>query len=135
MHSDLLARQSKPLSALVNGGMKEAEDAVVEWPEVDPETFIRFWQFAYTNDYAGAEPTPVLPPSPPAEKTGSAADSEPPYGEHLADLVNKMEELAAMEVLPDSTRSLKKKQRLTQAGPPFAPGSPAWRRPLRVLTS
>ncbi|KAI1082605.1 hypothetical protein F5B20DRAFT_531952 [Whalleya microplaca] len=51
MHSELLANMSKPLGALVNNNMKESNEGVVEWPEFDEGTFVRFCQFAYTGDY------------------------------------------------------------------------------------
>ncbi len=75
IHSALLANLSKPLDVLVNGGMKEAGDGVAEWPEVDEETFLRFWRFAYRGDYAGAEPVFV------SDATAAAiAEPEPKPG-------------------------------------------------------
>ncbi|KAI1764225.1 hypothetical protein GGR53DRAFT_466494 [Hypoxylon sp. FL1150] len=56
IHTELLSRMSKPLDTLVNGGMKEAEEGVAEWPEVDEGTFVRFWEFAYTGDYRVVDP-------------------------------------------------------------------------------
>lgn len=82
VHSELLAQMSKPLNSLVNGEMKEASDGVAAWPEVDEETFIRFWEFAYTRNYTVAaskfdpvEPVPSEPPEPP---TSEPVPSEPP---------------------------------------------------------
>ncbi|KAI1086586.1 hypothetical protein F5B19DRAFT_130261 [Rostrohypoxylon terebratum] len=60
MHTELIARISMPLSALVNGEWKESLEGVVELPETDEKTFVRFCEFAYTGDYKAAEP-PVLP--------------------------------------------------------------------------
>ncbi|KAI5926235.1 hypothetical protein F4810DRAFT_707847 [Camillea tinctor] len=51
IHADLLSNMSKPLEALVNNKMKESNEGVAEWPEVDEETFVRFSQFAYTGNY------------------------------------------------------------------------------------
>jgi len=60
MHSQLVSSMSKPLKALVcgssGGSMREARDGVIEWPEVDRDTFIRFWEFAYKDDYEPAKP-------------------------------------------------------------------------------
>ncbi|KAI1267757.1 hypothetical protein F5Y18DRAFT_443537 [Xylariaceae sp. FL1019] len=56
MHKELLAAMSKPLNALVAGGMKESRERCAEWPEMDEETFIRFCEFAYTGDYKVAKP-------------------------------------------------------------------------------
>ncbi|KAI1324795.1 hypothetical protein F5Y16DRAFT_402059 [Xylariaceae sp. FL0255] len=60
IHADLLAAQSKPLDALVNGKMKEAVEGTAEWPEVDKETFIRFWEFAYTGTYSSSDPVSII---------------------------------------------------------------------------
>lgn len=56
MHSALVAHQSKPLTTLVHGPMKEATDRCAIWKDVDEATFERFSEFAYTGNYMGAEP-------------------------------------------------------------------------------
>lgn len=56
LHSALVARQSRSLNALVNGGMREASERCADWEEVDEQTFVRFSQFAYTGDYDPAAP-------------------------------------------------------------------------------
>ncbi|KAI1460394.1 hypothetical protein F4805DRAFT_392030 [Annulohypoxylon moriforme] len=56
IHSELVAQASKPLWILVNGEWKEGKEGVVEWSEVDEETFSRFCEFAYTGNYHAAEP-------------------------------------------------------------------------------
>ncbi|KAL7627928.1 hypothetical protein AAE478_002123 [Parahypoxylon ruwenzoriense] len=56
MHIELVARLSKPLHTLVKGDMKEAQEGVAEWPEIDEGTFIRFCEFAYTGSYKAAVP-------------------------------------------------------------------------------
>lgn len=86
MHAELLARQSIPLYMLVKGRMKEAAEGVAEWPEVDPDTFIRFSQYAYTGDYDPEAPKLVPPPLPPsarledfgAKSRSTPIDSGPP---------------------------------------------------------
>ncbi|EEP75358.1 predicted protein [Uncinocarpus reesii 1704] len=52
VHSDAIAKQSPALSALVHGGMIEAKSRRVEWPDVDEDTFVRFCEFCYSNDYS-----------------------------------------------------------------------------------
>lgn len=57
MHSAVVAVQSPALNTLVNGNFSEAQTNVVEWPEVDEETFACFWQYAYTGDYGNIRGT------------------------------------------------------------------------------
>ncbi|KAK8071106.1 hypothetical protein PG997_011309 [Apiospora hydei] len=64
MHAELVARLSEPLRALVTGGMDESCRGVVEWPEVDEATFMRFFQFAYTGHFDAEAPEPPPPKSP-----------------------------------------------------------------------
>ncbi|OTA98226.1 hypothetical protein M426DRAFT_117591 [Hypoxylon sp. CI-4A] len=63
MHSELVARMSKPLRTMVNGDRKDSKDGLAELSEVDEETFVRFCEFAYTGDYQAAEPTIETPAS------------------------------------------------------------------------
>ncbi|KAK9777073.1 hypothetical protein AB5N19_12398 [Seiridium cardinale] len=63
LHVGAIMRLSRPLHVLVNGGMREAQQGLVEWPEVDEQTFIRFSQWAYTGAYLAAEPDIISPPS------------------------------------------------------------------------
>lgn len=51
IHSALLSHQSPVLDKLVNGGFSEAAEKCVTWDSVDEDTFIRFWQYAYTGKY------------------------------------------------------------------------------------
>jgi hypothetical protein len=69
IHSELVASMSKPLSAMVNGKMKESIECQAEWPEVDEAMFIRFCEFAYTGGYKAAKPEPrkTAPPKPEPE--------------------------------------------------------------------
>lgn len=60
LHSEVVARLSNPLNALVNGQMKEANEACVVWEDVDVHTFVRFSKFAYTGDYDAPEPRLVV---------------------------------------------------------------------------
>ncbi|GBF64438.1 hypothetical protein TMEN_7144 [Trichophyton mentagrophytes] len=52
VHSVAIARQSPALDALVNSNMTEARSRTVTWPDVDVDTFIRFCEFCYLNDYS-----------------------------------------------------------------------------------
>ncbi|KAK7957976.1 hypothetical protein PG988_012824 [Apiospora saccharicola] len=66
LHADAISRLSKPLQALINGGMREAKEGRVVWDDLDDDTFIRFTQWAYTNDYETPEPDvqhEIAPPS------------------------------------------------------------------------
>lgn len=51
LHCDAIAGLSPALRALINGGMREAQERRVVWPDVRTDTFIRFAQFAYSGDY------------------------------------------------------------------------------------
>ncbi|KAI1209346.1 uncharacterized protein F4807DRAFT_426401 [Annulohypoxylon truncatum] len=64
MHANLVARMSKPLWTLVNGKWKESEGCLVDWSDVDEETFVRFCEFSYTGYYQAAEPFSIEPPTP-----------------------------------------------------------------------
>ncbi|KAK8073630.1 BTB/POZ-like protein [Apiospora phragmitis] len=66
MHAELVASMSKPLRALVTGGMDESRRGVVEWPEVDEATFVRFFQFGYTGQFDAEEPEQPPPKAPEA---------------------------------------------------------------------
>ncbi|KAK8010173.1 hypothetical protein PG990_009138 [Apiospora arundinis] len=60
IHADALTPISKALRVLLDGDMKEAKEACVTWDDVDSETFIRFAQWVYTNDYAPPDPDILL---------------------------------------------------------------------------
>ncbi|CAG7954807.1 unnamed protein product [Penicillium salamii] len=65
-HAYAISRQSPVLRVLLEGPFKEAKDKMVKWPEVDVETFYRFMDFAYRQDYRVPEPLKVpFPPIPP----------------------------------------------------------------------
>ncbi|TWU72579.1 hypothetical protein ED733_002482 [Metarhizium rileyi] len=51
IHSAVVANQSRSLDRLVNGEFVEGNDKTVRWEDVDEETFLCFWQYAYTGDY------------------------------------------------------------------------------------
>ncbi|KAK2925628.1 SKP1/BTB/POZ domain superfamily [Fusarium oxysporum f. sp. vasinfectum] len=52
IHSALVAKQSPVLNVLVNGPFKEALEQRVKWPDLDEATFLSFWEFAYSGNYA-----------------------------------------------------------------------------------
>ncbi|KAF3492111.1 uncharacterized protein GIQ15_01628 [Arthroderma uncinatum] len=52
VHSVAIAAQSPALDALVNSNMIEAHSRTVTWPDVDADTFVRFCEFCYLNDYS-----------------------------------------------------------------------------------
>ncbi|EFZ00923.1 BTB/POZ domain protein [Metarhizium robertsii] len=51
IHSEVVAGISPYLDKLVNGDFKEGIENQVQWEDVDEETFVCFWQYAYTGDY------------------------------------------------------------------------------------
>lgn len=51
LHTVLVAEQSSALDSMVNGPMKEAQDKVVIWKDVDEQTFALFAEFVYTGEY------------------------------------------------------------------------------------
>ncbi|KAK6839826.1 hypothetical protein PG987_005692 [Apiospora arundinis] len=69
MHTELVASLSKPLKALLTSGMAESCKRVVEWPDVDETTFLRFFQFAYTDSSMLKSLKSRLPKLPSPSKT------------------------------------------------------------------
>lgn len=51
MHSRTIAATSDHFGALINGNLSEANKRSVRYPEVDPEDFGRFVEYAYYRDY------------------------------------------------------------------------------------
>ncbi|KAJ4383893.1 hypothetical protein N0V86_000736 [Didymella sp. IMI 355093] len=51
VHSKVVADTSPVFDRLVHGGLKESQDRCAEIEDVDPETFIRFLEYAYRRDY------------------------------------------------------------------------------------
>jgi len=51
MHAQPFAGLSQVLNTLINGDMVEAKTGVIDWKDVDEETFVRFCEFAYVQDY------------------------------------------------------------------------------------
>ncbi|KAJ5711780.1 hypothetical protein N7488_005936 [Penicillium malachiteum] len=60
VHSSPIAGLSQPLNTLINKKMLEAKTGRVEWPDMDEDTFIRLYEFAYLRNYT--PPTPTLFP-------------------------------------------------------------------------
>lgn len=60
VHAHALTWRSKPLRAMLGGSMKEATECRVFWEDVDEQTFVRFMQWAYTDEYTTAEPDILL---------------------------------------------------------------------------
>ncbi|OAG44302.1 hypothetical protein AYO21_01298 [Fonsecaea monophora] len=65
MHGGLATKLSDPMAALLGGGMVEATNRYAVLKDTDEDTFVRVIQFAYTGDYAVAEPEPDHNPSEP----------------------------------------------------------------------
>lgn len=51
MHSALATQHSQVLAKQVGGPWKEAQEEVTALPHIDPSTFVRFSQYAYTGRY------------------------------------------------------------------------------------
>ena len=51
IHSAVLEPLSRYFVVLINGPFLEAQEGIVEWPDIEEETFIAFSQFAYDGDY------------------------------------------------------------------------------------
>ncbi|KAF7893323.1 uncharacterized protein EAF02_000861 [Botrytis sinoallii] len=51
VHEEAIVQLSRPLEALMRGGMSESQAECTVWDDVSKETFERFVQFAYTGDY------------------------------------------------------------------------------------
>lgn len=51
VHAQPLAMLSGTLNTLINGNMVEAKTGVINWKDTDEETFIRFCEFAYVQNY------------------------------------------------------------------------------------
>ncbi|KAI9788409.1 MAG: hypothetical protein M1816_006934 [Peltula sp. TS41687] len=60
VHAALVAHHSKPLGALINGGMQESKEGCAVLEDVDEHTFVRFSQYAYTGNYTEAWPANLL---------------------------------------------------------------------------
>lgn len=56
VHSKAVAATSSVFDRLINGAMNEAQTRSAELKEVDPETFVRFLEYAYRHDYTGPLP-------------------------------------------------------------------------------
>ncbi|KAF3896759.1 BTB domain-containing protein [Trichophyton interdigitale] len=52
VNSEAIAKQSSVLHGLVNGNMLEAQSKTVVWPDVDEDTFVRFCEFCYLDNYS-----------------------------------------------------------------------------------
>jgi hypothetical protein len=87
LHSKAVAATSPQFSALVNGGLSEAQTRTAELGDIDPATFDRFVEYAYRRDYtvptwtrdegvATPDDTPPTPPAP--EEEPPVPDFDPP---------------------------------------------------------
>ncbi|KAI9713215.1 MAG: hypothetical protein M1820_001201 [Bogoriella megaspora] len=56
IHSEAIARLSHSLNAMIRGPMRESQEKIVVWDDVEAGDFIRLSQFAYCGDYSPAKP-------------------------------------------------------------------------------
>ena len=96
LHSKAIAATSPQFSALVNGGLSEAQTRTAELEDIDPGTFDRFVEYAYRRDYtvptwtrdegvATPDDTPPTPPEPEVEPPVTDFDTPPPAEPPAAD--------------------------------------------------
>ncbi|KAF7922990.1 hypothetical protein EAE99_007181 [Botrytis elliptica] len=71
VHEEAIVQLSRPLEALMRGGMSESQAGCTVWDDVSKETFERFVQFAYTGDY-----TVPVPSYKEMRRDGSASKEE-----------------------------------------------------------
>lgn len=57
IHNALIAKNSKTLNALINGGMSETADGYATLEDVEVGTFVRFTQWLYTGNYDARSPS------------------------------------------------------------------------------
>ncbi|KAJ9637997.1 hypothetical protein H2204_004587 [Knufia peltigerae] len=63
VHSALVAKQSRPLAALVSNGMVESRQRCAVFDDVDEDTFLHFLEFAYTGEYTVPPPAAIPEPA------------------------------------------------------------------------
>lgn len=73
VHGSILAKVSRPLNVLLTGGMMEAQQGRVEWPDVDVPTFGHFMQWVYTQNYDPPDPTIIATTKPEQSLPGLSA--------------------------------------------------------------
>lgn len=54
-HSKAVSTTSNYFKALINGCLKEAQTRLAELEDVDPDTFVRFLEYAYQGDYTSPQ--------------------------------------------------------------------------------
>lgn len=72
VHRELIARVSKPLDRMINGGMREAKTGEAELKNVDGATFARFCHWVYAGHYPAAKHA-VRPEKEAADKAATKA--------------------------------------------------------------
>ncbi|TGO15904.1 hypothetical protein BTUL_0034g00260 [Botrytis tulipae] len=78
VHEEAIVQLSRPLEALMRGGMSESQAGCTVWDDVSKETFEQFVQFAYTGDYTVPVPTKNGGETK-GEKLGWAGSDRTPY--------------------------------------------------------
>jgi hypothetical protein len=132
IHAQPLARLSRVLNALINGDMVEAKTGMIDWRDIDEETFLRFCEFAYVQDYTpprfgectGNREEPELEP-PKLEQQQAEMDSWDKWGS-LAKKKKKDKLYNGWEASDDDTRkddSAKSRLRNTLSDSDYLPPS------------
>lgn len=86
VHSAVIGKISRPLTALMDGPMAEAQANVATLDDVRAEDFARFCQFAYTGDYTAPQARDLSINS----ETGMLAGTGPPHTPKKPSLTHKM---------------------------------------------
>ncbi|KIW11513.1 hypothetical protein PV08_10814 [Exophiala spinifera] len=87
VHSALVAKHSDTLAALITNGMRESEQGLAVFDDIDEDTFLHFLEFAYTGEYTVPPPEVIPEPvkdipdkpdeSPPAEEFTESSPEDP----------------------------------------------------------
>ncbi|KAI1658340.1 hypothetical protein F4813DRAFT_46488 [Daldinia decipiens] len=117
MHSELVARMSKPLWTLVNGEWKEGNERYTEWPDIDEGTFVRFCEFAYTGNYKAAEPFEDTPTPLNEKESGEATSPTPRLVPNRKQIFKKAELVMKEPLLVPNRRQMFKKAELVMKEP------------------
>ena len=51
VHSAMVSKLSDHMNALISNGMKESQEGLVKWPDVELDVFSAMYEFALTKDY------------------------------------------------------------------------------------
>jgi BTB/POZ domain len=116
LHSRLVSKSSPVFRAMMDGQMKEAIESRVRLEHIDHDTFTRFAEYLYGNDYNPAEALVVLEQSKDSEASGAKSPIEPTV-EPMTDstITNNEQQVAADDDWDLSLWTASKKHKKTFA--------------------